>query len=71
MPVGTGASDGWTALTKTLEDMQKALHRGLMDDGDDAMHRMMAFWELPYDNWQRMMSRPRPDARGRPAQHAP
>lgn len=55
---GSGAStgtDGWPALLKTLEDLQGRF-TGNMDDSGDALHRMMAFWELPYDNWQRMMS---------------
>jgi len=51
---GTG-SDGWSALIKTLEDLQGRF-TGNLDDSGDALHRMMAFWELPYDNWQRMMS---------------
>jgi class III poly(R)-hydroxyalkanoic acid synthase PhaE subunit len=49
------ASDGWSAILKTLEDMQGRF-TGSMDDGGDSLHRMMAFWELPYDNWQRMVS---------------
>ncbi|MGE5155627.1 MAG: class III poly(R)-hydroxyalkanoic acid synthase subunit PhaE [Bdellovibrio bacteriovorus] len=53
---GSGqGSDGWSALTKTLEDLQGRF-MGNLDDSGDALHRMMAFWELPYDNWQRMMS---------------
>jgi class III poly(R)-hydroxyalkanoic acid synthase PhaE subunit len=52
---GSTASDGWSALMKTLEDMQGRF-TGSMADGGDSLHRMMAFWELPYDNWQRMMS---------------
>lgn len=51
---GSGA-DGWLSLTKTLEDLQGRF-MGNLDDSGDALHRMMAFWELPYDNWQRMMS---------------
>ncbi len=57
MPGATegSASDGWSAILKTLEDMQGRF-TGSMDDGGDSLHRMMAFWELPYDNWQRMVS---------------
>ena len=51
---GSGA-DGWLSLTKTLEDLLGRF-MGNLDDSGDALHRMMAFWELPYDNWQRMMS---------------
>lgn len=48
-------SDGWQGITRTLEDMQKAFGEGFTG-GDEALHKMMAFWELPYDNWQRMVS---------------
>jgi polyhydroxyalkanoate synthase subunit PhaE len=53
--LGTGAGDGWSALSRTLEDMQKAFTGGLQG-GDEASRRLMAFWELPYDNWQRLVS---------------
>jgi class III poly(R)-hydroxyalkanoic acid synthase PhaE subunit len=52
---GGSATDGWSALTKTLDGMQQAFMGG-QEQGDQALHKMMAFWELPYDNWQRMMS---------------
>jgi len=55
VPGNAGAGDAWTAFTKTLEDMQKGF-RGSLDDGGNALHRLLAFWELPYDNWQRMVS---------------
>jgi class III poly(R)-hydroxyalkanoic acid synthase PhaE subunit len=56
LPQGGGAApDGWTAITKALDDMQKAFTGG-QEQGDQALHKMMAFWELPYDNWQRMAS---------------
>ena len=55
MPAEGSASDGWSAILKTLEDMQGRFTGG-MEDGGDSLHRMMAFWELPYDNWQRMVS---------------
>jgi class III poly(R)-hydroxyalkanoic acid synthase PhaE subunit len=48
-------NEGWQAITHTLEDIQKAF-RGSVDSSDDSLHKMLAFWELPYDNWQRMMS---------------
>ena len=47
--------DAWSAMNKTLDDMQKAFSFGL-DGETDALHKMFAFWELPYDNWQRMIS---------------
>ena len=53
--LGAGAGDGWAALSRTLEDMQKAFAGGLQG-GDEASRRLMAFWELPYDNWQRLVS---------------
>lgn len=59
MPAGLGSGDGWTALSRTLEDLQKAFTgavTGGVQEGDDASRRLMAFWELPYDNWQRMVS---------------
>lgn len=52
---GGGAPDGWTAITQALDEMQKAFTGG-QEQGDQALHKMMAFWELPYDNWQRVAS---------------
>jgi len=52
---GLGKDDPWGAFQKTLEEMQQGF-LGASGDGGDALHRMMAFWELPYDTWQRMMS---------------
>ncbi|EXJ13847.1 class III poly(R)-hydroxyalkanoic acid synthase subunit PhaE [Imhoffiella purpurea] len=49
------ATDGLSYWTKALEDMQKRFS-GNLDDGGSAMQRMMSFWEMPLDNWQRMMS---------------
>jgi len=48
-------TDGWQAINHTLEDIQKAFI-GAYDGNDESLHKMLAFWELPYDNWQRMMS---------------
>jgi class III poly(R)-hydroxyalkanoic acid synthase PhaE subunit len=48
-------SGGWPAINSVLQDMQKAF-TGDYEQGDEAVHKMLAFWELPYDNWQRMMS---------------
>ncbi len=47
--------DGLSAFSKALDEMQKAFS-GDAGGGRNAMHRMLAFWELPYDNWQRMVS---------------
>lgn len=52
---GSAGTDGWQAITRTLDEMQQAFGQGVQG-GDDPLHKMMAFWELPYDNWQRMMS---------------
>ena len=52
---GDSPVDSWNALNKTLDDMQSAFN-GSLQDGDNAFHRMMGFWEMPYDNWQRMVS---------------
>lgn len=52
-----GADTSWAALNKTFEDMQVAFSGGWDKFGvDDNMRRMMGFWEMPLDNWQRMMS---------------
>ncbi len=64
-----GGSAGWDALNKTFDDMQRAFTdtlkggfganpfaAGNTGAADDAMHRMLGFWEMPLDNWQRMMS---------------
>jgi class III poly(R)-hydroxyalkanoic acid synthase PhaE subunit len=49
------ATNGLTFWTKAIEDMQKRF-TGSLDDSGNATQRMMSFWELPLDNWQRMMS---------------
>ena len=57
---GSNASVGLDALNSTFEDMQRAFTGGLSGFGnggaDDGMRRMLGFWEMPLDNWQRMMS---------------
>ncbi|MES9970657.1 MAG: class III poly(R)-hydroxyalkanoic acid synthase subunit PhaE [Candidatus Thiodiazotropha sp.] len=59
-----GESESWMdAANRTVADLQK-LFSGNMEGvfgnteaaGDDALHKMMAFWEMPMDNWQRMIS---------------
>lgn len=52
---GSEMTDWSSAMEKTFADMQNAFGGG-MQQGDDAMHKMMAFWEMPFDNWQRMVS---------------
>ncbi|MET0053075.1 MAG: class III poly(R)-hydroxyalkanoic acid synthase subunit PhaE [Candidatus Thiodiazotropha sp.] len=48
---------------RTAKDLQNLFSSGMEKvfsgtetAGDDAMHKMMAFWEMPMDNWQRMVS---------------
>ena len=65
----TDGGTGWDALNKTFDDMQRAFTEamtsgfganpfalGSTGTADDAMRRMLGFWEMPLDNWQRMMS---------------
>jgi class III poly(R)-hydroxyalkanoic acid synthase PhaE subunit len=49
------AGTAWEMLGKTFEDMQKAFTGGVTDQ-DASFRRMLGFWEMPLDNWQRMMS---------------
>lgn len=51
----TPASDGMTYWTRALRDIQGRFSDSLTDS-DGVMQRMMSFWEMPLDNWQRMMS---------------
>ena len=59
-----GESNSWLdAANRTVADLQKMFSGGVENifsgaetAGDDAMHKMMAFWEMPMDNWQRMVS---------------
>lgn len=59
-----GESENWLdAANRTVADLQQ-IYSGGMEQffsggetvGDDALHKMMAFWEMPIDNWQRMVS---------------
>ena len=49
------ATNGLAFWNNAIKDMQKRF-TGSLDDGENATQRMMSFWELPLDNWQRMMS---------------
>ncbi|MEJ2692896.1 MAG: class III poly(R)-hydroxyalkanoic acid synthase subunit PhaE [Candidatus Thiodiazotropha sp.] len=59
-----GQGESWVdAANRTLADLQQMFSggagnffSGVEGSGDDALHRMMAFWEMPIDNWQRMVS---------------
>jgi polyhydroxyalkanoate synthase subunit PhaE len=50
-----GTASGWDMLSKTFDQMQKAFTGGLPGQ-DESMSKMLGFWEMPLDNWQRMMS---------------
>jgi len=57
---GTGseadaAASGWDMLSKTFDQMQKAFSGGLASQ-DESFGKMLGFWEMPLDNWQRMVS---------------
>jgi class III poly(R)-hydroxyalkanoic acid synthase PhaE subunit len=52
---GEMGEDALHSVSTALDEMQKAF-TGSLGEGDGAMNKMMAFWELPYDNWQRMAS---------------
>lgn len=52
-----GKPADWTALCGQLvADMQSAGGSGLDTEAGDGRHNWMGFWELPFDNWQRMAS---------------
>ncbi len=59
-----GESQNWLdAANRTIADLQQmfsggmeSIYSGAENAGDDALHKMMAFWEMPMDNWQRMVS---------------
>jgi class III poly(R)-hydroxyalkanoic acid synthase PhaE subunit len=50
------AADWQEALNKVFSDMQAAFAGGVTGLDTDMPHKMMAFWEMPLDNWQRMAS---------------
>ncbi|MEJ2405823.1 MAG: class III poly(R)-hydroxyalkanoic acid synthase subunit PhaE [Candidatus Thiodiazotropha sp.] len=57
------SSHWFETANRTVKDLQKLFTSGLEQAlsgtesaGDDALHKMMAFWEMPSDNWQRMIS---------------
>jgi class III poly(R)-hydroxyalkanoic acid synthase PhaE subunit len=59
-----GEGQNWLdAANRTITDLQtmfsgnmENMFNGAESAGDDALHKMMAFWEMPFDNWQRMIS---------------
>ncbi|MCF7995232.1 MAG: class III poly(R)-hydroxyalkanoic acid synthase subunit PhaE [Chromatiaceae bacterium] len=52
---GGDTTRAWDWLNQTIEQMQKGFS-GLGADQDESLRRMLGFWEMPLDNWQRMMS---------------
>jgi len=53
-PTG-GTANPLALWTSALEDLQ-ARFSGAATDQNSAAQRMLSFWEMPLDNWQRMMS---------------
>lgn len=52
-----GKTPDWKeALNRLSADMQSAAGSGSDAEANDRLHKMMGFWELPFDNWQRMAS---------------
>ncbi|NKN33907.1 class III poly(R)-hydroxyalkanoic acid synthase subunit PhaE [Marichromatium bheemlicum] len=52
---GPDPKDPVGAWFKAVEEMQRRF-TGSGESDNEALKRMTAFWELPLDNWQRMMS---------------
>ena len=52
---GGDSTRAWDWLNQTIEQMQKGFS-GVGADQDENLRRMLGFWEMPLDNWQRMMS---------------
>jgi len=54
---GEADGDGWNeALNKIFADLRKGFADAAGAGGDDALRKLMAFWEMPLENWQRMVS---------------
>ncbi len=52
-----GGSADWTQVfEKSISDLQNSFATPFHPHGNDTAHRMMAFWEMPMDNWQRILS---------------
>jgi class III poly(R)-hydroxyalkanoic acid synthase PhaE subunit len=52
---GAGGQTDWSAaLDSATAPLKDAFTR--LGAGDPSVHKMFAFWELPFDNWQRMAS---------------
>ncbi len=54
---GSAPTANWSeSLNKVFSDLQAAFTGDAKGLGTDSLHKMMAFWEMPLDNWQRMVS---------------
>ncbi|MCP3672403.1 MAG: class III poly(R)-hydroxyalkanoic acid synthase subunit PhaE [Gammaproteobacteria bacterium] len=53
---GGGSADWTEVFERSISDLQGSFSVPVHPDGDDTLHRMMAFWEMPMDSWQRMVS---------------
>lgn len=56
---GAGAGGGtsaWDAWNKALGDMQRSFSTTIGADQGQPSQGLLGFWEMPLDNWQRMMS---------------
>jgi class III poly(R)-hydroxyalkanoic acid synthase PhaE subunit len=52
-----GGTAEWTdILNKTFSDLQGSFTNAAQSRGEDNLHKMMSAWEMPLDNWQRMVS---------------
>ena len=54
MQGAAGQTDWSAALENATGSLKDAFSR--LGAGDPSVHKMFAFWELPFDNWQRMAS---------------
>ncbi len=56
LPESGGAADWHGGLEKAFSKMRGAFSTAVPFGESADMQRMMAFWEMPLDNWQRMIS---------------
>jgi class III poly(R)-hydroxyalkanoic acid synthase PhaE subunit len=54
MQGAAGQTDWTAAFENATVSLKEAFSR--LGAGDPSVHKMFAFWELPFDNWQRMAS---------------
>ncbi len=56
LQAGTGDADWPGVLEKTFRNLQDNFSSHLQADGKDEQHRTAAFWEMPLNSWQQMVS---------------